>query len=729
MKPHLKTSGNPKDFPASIGVGSSPSAPAFDPSPVLNLLTVSFRVRMTELSGRVGPWYWACNLVDLRSDRASGAGAAVTGTVLRGLSAFEVEGYMDTLDNVIRRKREARTVAMRNALGNTLSLARTRDQLGSRRARSTRAGGGGNSPRSRAVAAAKSKRKDDVSKLHQKLCLSLSKVSRGQAVLEGMGLLQLFNFDVVNVRIDISSAREKEPVHTYFTVVSPHLHWSPALQRYVFNAIESSDFISRVAALWRERFFKDLRSRSPQGEGRDTHQMLEQLWNSLVLTGRSASFFAKCEDLQVNCHFVESPNQIVSGAVATVPTHSATNSLDAKSAAQLTSFTEPTTPLSLRPFSCCARGRAPRSVDVRAGLLSCQQSLSTCCLTWTISSLHSRDVALPPHPLQSSLLQASCLVGPGEIQLCVDSFTNVIKTNVLGVESTPLPRPKPKGAQLVLSAKDTLLRVSAENTGSGPNTPSVKLTFMGSMSLVEGHTAPTGLRGLLWLTPGNYAPAPSGPLSSRYDLILRSVLNIQRVAGKSVVELFPTGNTNVKLHSPTVSLSADEDAFHLVLDTVTKCLLYRGQGDREPPERVPAPDSSVQLPPIAQLKAGLIEVLESEPLDAVADDFTTQTKGLNEDLTPRGEGHNRNSVTAQKLSFNSKRKNITLVIEYILDELSVNLVQRQRPFVKLTLVGMHGTHVFTPKHDQRPMLFSFELTDLRVVVDKKNVRPIFFPVL
>jgi hypothetical protein len=504
--------------------------------------------------------------------------------------------------------------------------------------------------------------------------------------------------------------------------------WSPSLNRGMRVSLDRTDKTVEMISRWKMRFTNELLAR--MGKSRRQKKQLESIMNfldMLIPSNGQIKLILRCADIQVSCHNVQndtddllaSSGSSVGGRVSSpdVPKHFQPFRGDGGSYSPRPLTPEsPQTPVAKAVIfgSCsCMQNQTSISnhvVEMENFLQHIPHNLEIpkICTWWTRSG-HLKGCSLPPLPLPFFFSPPNTrrerAIGAVKFQVWLsDCHTRATGApSLTGPSMTPAPlspvstawmppiatpastvsrggsgagggsKPKPRGSQLVMSSRESIFEVTIIRTKTPSN---LRVNFNASFNSIQGSVAPTALRGLVWL-------GQSG------QNILRPVLSIQRISLILTTDLFPLKSAKTRLLIPRIALSADDDAFHLVIDVFRNCVLYRGSlidpnGGRTG-VRKPAPGGP-SVGRIKNLAPGKREMIIESLLKslAVADaSLTTSTDDLS--------------------------------AEYIVETVSVNLTHRQRCFIQIQIFSLAGKHAFSISHPHRPMVFSVQVGDIKIV--------------
>ena len=496
--------------------------------------------------------------------------------------------------------------------------------------------------------------------------------------------------------------------------------WSPSLNRAMRLSLERTDKTVDMMSKWKTRFVNELFAR--MGKSRSKKKTLESImkfFDFLIPSSGQIKLFLRCADVQANMHNVLNGgglDDLLAGGVGTSGGTSGTswegsNSTPSKSPdiprhfqpfREVSPKTNGTSPPISRPQSpngfnrrifcpCCSQsGEDLKHLELFLKKHHLDLAIPKNLSWWTVAG-HMKGCPLPPVPLALYFSPPNSkrerAIGGVKFESWISEFLgklSPISVNSPTVTSGGPIRPKPRGSQLLLSSKESVFEIHLIRTRSPSN---IHVNFNAAFNALQGSVAPTALRGLVWLgQPGQN--------------ILRPILTIQRVSLVLSSDLFPLKTARVRLLIPKISVSADDDAFHLILDVFRNCLLYRGalidpnptysslEKKKTQKSTAPATRNSVKGPISAAKREMIVEsILQSlavsdANLPASADDLSA---------------------------------------EYVVESVSLNLTHRQRCFIQLQLVDLAGKHAFSLSHPHRPMIFSVQVRDISILSGDSTV--------
>ena len=518
--------------------------------------------------------------------------------------------------------------------------------------------------------------------------------------------------------------------------------WSPSLNRGMRISMTRTDRLVEMVSRWKTRFTNELFARI--GKSRKKKKTFESIMRMLdwfISTGGSIKFIVRCADVQTNFHNLmtiagglddiltppeplsasNSAPQMLSTPISSpqrlpsdIPKHflpfkevGSNGNLNVVSATppdpegSRSPTPEPETAENLTSKCDCICFTTEEDFKILCKHLLRRDPYSLevpRSVSWWLKAGHMQNCPLPPLPLPRYYAPPNSrrerAIGAVKYDKWLSDchqrseYVTVVSPVPSGVSNTV--KPKPRGSQLLLSATEAVFEIVLLRT-KGPS--NLRVTLNASLNTIQGSVSPTSLRGLVWL-------------GQTGQTILRQILQIQTISIIFNSDLFPLKSGHLRLLIPKVILSTDDDAFHIIVDVLRDCILYRG-ALVEPPERWNAADT------------------ENGPTTPAP----SRTPGADVKFTGPIPNSKREAIIAGLLTSlavadaNLPPSTDHLSVEYITESISVNLTHRQRCFVQLQLTTAVGKHAFSLGHPHRPMQFSFQLKDALILSsDSSNDR-------
>jgi hypothetical protein len=510
-----------------------------------------------------------------------------------------------------------------------------------------------------------------------------------------------------------------ELVRIFVSGSGARLCWSPALQRAVRQLLTRADALVRATRTWKESILAELaREGGMHGKNAEGVKTVNKILNSVMLLNRKATVVFNLSDMQTNLHAVmaadvPSSSAAVGGAAGggekaepgtltpaafraflrrigasddVSPSPSPVNQPPSPSPSGAGDAEKP------RRSGCgCGRHKKARddcgigrSVSFRAsgvfpGLAYDERGVTVSQAEATLAA-----VTLAPPLLAGVPRQARELSG-------------VFGSLIGGLEV------KPRGSQLVMVTERCVVELQMHRKPELRSGAAVETSGSVALVNVSGSVAPTSLRGLLWLENSRAGAATPSSVSvagrrggvwgsGAFRGILRSVVQITKFNGHVDAELFPFRSLGIRVVIPKTLLAADSEAFFIVLGVVQDCLLYRGSGAASAGPGLQSTAAGAGGSS-ASLGAGG-EALLRELIQASSRGRGSAAVVFEDDLRGGGGGRVR--------------------MEYKLEQVGLNLINRERVAVRLTLQDFIGSHSIE-LNEGREMTSEFELKDALLV--------------